>query len=73
MLMALPAEIAGTTMPEKWSFTVDPKMIDKVKTALNSGKRVKLTYRQWFIAPLSIDTEYIIIDVQDGDTNRQGV
>ena len=70
MLMALPVEIAGTTMPEKWNFTVDPKMVDKVKAALNSGKRTRLVYRQWFIAPPTIDTSYVIIDVQDNNLVR---
>lgn len=64
MLMALPAAVAGTTQPEKFEFNVDPAAVAQVQEALASGKRVKLIYRQWWIAPLTIDHDHVIIKVE---------
>lgn len=64
MLMALPAEVAGTTQPEKFEFNVSPEAVEKVQTAMKSGKRVTLVYRQWFWAPPTIDNQHVIIDVK---------
>jgi hypothetical protein len=64
MLVALPAEIAGTTQPEKFAFNVSPEAVDKVKTAMASGKRVTLVYRQWAIAPITVEHEHVIVDVK---------
>ena len=67
MLMALHADIAGTTQPEKFEFNVDPDCVDKVKEAMKSGKRVTLVYRQWWVSGPSIDHDHVIIDVQGID------
>ncbi len=64
MLMALPASQAGTTEPEKFEFNVAPEAVEKVQAALVSGKRVELVYRQWLVAPVSIDNDHVIIDVK---------
>jgi hypothetical protein len=64
MLVALPVGVAGTTMPEKFLFNVSPETVSKIKDAANSGQRVRLIYRQWFIQPISIDNDHVVIDVQ---------
>ena len=65
MLMALPADVAGTMQPEKFFFNVAPEAVVKVKDAMTSGRRVKLVYRQWWIAPPTIDNDHVIVDVQE--------
>ena len=61
---ALPAAVAGTTQPEKFTFNVAPEAVDKVKAAQASGQRVTLVYRQWLFHPLWIDNDHVIIDVK---------
>lgn len=63
MLMALPSG-AGTVIPETFAFNVAPQAVEKVKTALTTGERVELVYRQWWSKPWSIDHDYVIIDVR---------
>ena len=64
MLVALPEEVAGTTEPEKFAFNVSQEAVDKVKAAMASGKRVTLVYRQWAIAPITVEHEHVIVDVK---------
>jgi hypothetical protein len=64
MIMALPADIAGTTTPEKFEFNVAPECVDKVQAAMKSGKRVTLVYREWWYAPPTIEHDHVIIDVK---------
>lgn len=64
MLVALPIEVAGQTQPEKFDFNVDPAAVYKVRAALISGQRVELIYRQWYLEPLSIDNDHVVIDVK---------
>jgi hypothetical protein len=46
MLMALPPQAAASgAQPEKFEFNVDPETVEKVKEAMNSGRRVELVYR----------------------------
>jgi len=65
MLIALPTDVAGTTQPEKFAFTVDPSAVEKVQVAMNSGRRVELIYRQWWLKPPTQDTLYVIVDVKE--------
>lgn len=67
MVLALPISVAGQTNPETFEFTADRSVVDKLNNAIYSGKRVKLIYRQWFLAPPTIDTDYVIYDVQPVD------
>lgn len=47
-----------------WLFSVtDLKVVDQIKDAMRSGKRVELEYTQKFIRPLTRDTSYIITKV----------
>lgn len=71
MLMALPASVSNTTTPEKFEFNVAPEAVDKVKEALNSGRRVELVYRQWWMSPLSIDNDHVVIDVKDAHAEQK--
>ena len=64
MLMALPIDVAGTTQPEKFKFNVSPEVLEQVKAAMYSSKRVTLVYTQWFWAPPSIDNDHVIIGVK---------
>lgn len=64
MLLALPITVAGTTQPEKFAFNVSPGAVGGVQDALSSGKRVALVYRQWAIAPLTIDHGHVVVSVR---------
>lgn len=64
MLVALPAGVSAI-QPEVFAFNVDAVAVNKVKAAMDSGKRVRLVYRQWLIAPWSIDHGHVVTDVQD--------
>lgn len=58
---------AGSTtsmVPNVMAFNVDESMVQKVKAAQESGEPVELVYRQWFISPLTIDHDHVIIDVK---------
>jgi hypothetical protein len=62
-LLALPN--ANPTMaPEKFTFNVAPEAVDKVRSAQETGERVELVYRQWFVSPPSIDNDHVVIDVR---------
>lgn len=65
LLVALPQSVASATQPEKFEFNVDPACVDKVRAAMNSGKRVELVYRQWAITPPTIDNDHVVVDVKD--------
>lgn len=56
-------QVAGDTFP----FNVDPSALAKVKAAMESGKRVRLVYRQWAVSPVTIDNDHVVIDVKDAD------
>lgn len=65
LLMALPSE-TGITTPEKFKFSLRPSnkaTALKVKEALGSGLRVRLSYSEWLIRPIMIDTHYEVVDV----------
>ena len=65
MLMVLPQGVASATQPEKFEFNVDKNALPKVQAALNSGHRVELIYRQWWIEPPTIDNDHVVIDVKE--------
>lgn len=48
-----------------FTFNVSPEALEKVKAAIQSGKRVKLVYRQWLLQPWTIDNDHVVIDVQE--------
>ena len=62
-VIALPSDVGGFAQPEQFGFTVDPIAVDAVKEAASSGKRVRLHYRQWFIAPPTIDHQHVVFKV----------
>ena len=64
MTQALSAETAMTGQAPRFTFTVDPRAVEKVKAALASGKRVELVYSQWAIAPPTIDNKTVVTDVK---------
>jgi hypothetical protein len=43
----------------------DPTVIAKLQEAMNSGKRVEVSYRQWAIAPPSIENDRVVVAVKD--------
>jgi len=65
LLIALPQGVSSATQPEKFEFNVDPACVGKVQAAMNSGKRVELIYRQWWVSPPTIDADYVVVDVKD--------
>jgi hypothetical protein len=67
LLMALPAGVSAAQQPEKFEFSVDPDdaaTIAKVNDAMNSGKRMSLQYREYFLGPFRYSTDYVVIDVK---------
>lgn len=65
LLMALPSTVGSATQPEKFEFNVAPSAVEKVTAAMQSGHRVELVYRQWWMAPVSIDNDHVVVDVKD--------
>lgn len=58
----------SSVVPNAINFNAsDPVVIQKLKDAATSGKRVKLVYHQWFIAPLTIENDHVIVDVTPVD------
>jgi hypothetical protein len=54
----------GAISPVVWEFScTDDDIKEKIVAAQRSSARVTLTYRQWLLAPFSIDTKYVIVDV----------
>ena len=54
----------GRGVTNVWSFSAtDPQVLKELDAAANSGKTVKLYYRQWFWAPPSQDTTYTVYKV----------
>lgn len=52
-------------VPNVLDFNVsDPEVLAKIQEAAKSGKTVELVYKQWFLAPLSIENDHVIIDVK---------
>lgn len=54
----------GSIAPQIFRFNADPAVASKVQEAQQSGKRVTLEYRQWFMAPLTIDSSTVVIEVK---------
>lgn len=67
MLVALPSSVASATQPEKFEFNVSPENVEKVKAALDSNRRVEIIYREWFMAPVTIDNSHVVLDVKYTD------
>jgi hypothetical protein len=59
----------GSYAPNIFRFSVrDPIIVNEVNKALESGKRIKLTYRQvWVRNAYAADTDYYIIGVEAAD------
>lgn len=56
------------TVPNHIKFNAnDPSVIADLKVAADTGKRVVLSYNQWFIAPLTIDSSRVINNVKFTD------
>ena len=55
----------GTSMsPNVWAFHVDSMdVVDQVKAALDSGATVKMRYVQWWISPMSQESDYDVVEV----------
>lgn len=54
----------GNAVPSLWDFSVvDPNMVDEIKKAHASGRRVILKYNQFWVKPKTIDTPYVIVGV----------
>jgi hypothetical protein len=55
----------GSVVANAEGFNVsDPAVVEKIKHALNTGTQVKLTYRQWALAPFSINNSHVVIAVE---------
>ena len=53
------------TTTNVWAFSAtDSAVMDQLKVASDENAPVKLSYRQWFIAPLSQETGYTIYKVE---------
>lgn len=56
----------NTSMANVFSFSVtDPSVVEKINNAMNSGKQVKVHYRQWFVSPVAQLTDYTVVDVEE--------
>ncbi len=42
----------------------DPKVVQDLQTAMETGQRVRLTYNQWLVSPFTIENSYVINKVE---------
>lgn len=57
----------GTLVPAVWEFSLparETELAEKIEAAAQSGKRVRIHYRQWLISPVDVDTSYRVITVE---------
>lgn len=53
---------AAGAQTNTWDFSVrDESLIAPLVQAMESGKRVRLTYRQWLLSPITVETDYQVI------------
>jgi hypothetical protein len=58
----------AVTVPNIIMFNAtDPNVIADLKIAAETGQRVLLSYNQWFIAPLTVDSSRVINNVKFTD------
>jgi hypothetical protein len=51
---------------QDWDFScLNADVVKKLQAAMDSGKAVSVSYRQWLIKPWKISTTYEITDVKD--------
>lgn len=56
----------ASVVPNTFDFNAsDPAVIEKLRDAAKTGRRVELVYRQWFIAPLTIENSRVVVSVKD--------
>lgn len=55
----------STISANLFSFSVDPSAVTAVTKAMESGKPVKLIYREWLVKPLSIEYGHVVYAVED--------
>jgi hypothetical protein len=52
-------------VPNIMEFNVsDPSIIEKLQSAIDSGQKVVLTYNQWFISPIWIENDHVIVSIK---------
>lgn len=67
------AEMLVETKPQEnqdssFSFRVlEPTIVQKIKSAQRSGKRVTIAYKQWFFPPFCFNSAYVAQQVIEGD------
>jgi hypothetical protein len=55
----------GQVVPNKFQFSItDKSLIDKFQKASKNGNRVTLTYTEYLIKPIMIDTSYVINSIE---------
>lgn len=64
-LGGMAADANGQMVANSFKFSVkDPAIVEQINAASNSGKRVTLTYTQYFIKPIKLDTQYVVVGVK---------
>lgn len=64
-LGGMAADANGQMVANTFRFSVkDPAIVEEINKATNNGKRVTLTYTQYFIAPIKLETPYVIVGVK---------
>lgn len=54
----------GSGSPDIWNFSVVDEDVAKKLESLPPDAKVTLTYRQWFIGPVWLDSKYVITGVK---------
>jgi prepilin-type N-terminal cleavage/methylation domain-containing protein len=65
MMMALPTNSTSAIGTQQFSFNVEPKIVNRILEAMNSGKRIEVKYRQWLLKPISIESQYVVYDLKE--------
>lgn len=60
----------GAMVANLWQFSADDQIAAEISKAMQTGGPLKLTYRQWAIAPSFQDTDYNITKVELAGTNQ---
>jgi hypothetical protein len=64
LLMVVDNNVSSAITPECFLFTIlNEEISNKAQIAQQQGNRVGIKYTQWFVTPLSMGTDYEVIDI----------
>lgn len=52
-----------STVANVFEFNADPGAVAALQAAMRTGAPVELTYRQWFVSPVTVENDHVVIGV----------